>query len=146
MLEICNSSKENLKAKAIEVFGKAPGIHGETADADIYIDAAGAEGLIETYQGMGKIESRLVVVAVHAGLRKIDVLDMTYSQHAIIGSGGYMPEDVKDVLAIMQDKRWDVERIITDVFPWEKLSEAIERAADSQHAFNVVIHYCNEEK
>ena len=144
--EICNSSKENLKNKAIEVFGKAPSIHGETADADIYIDAAGAEGLIETYQNMGKIESRLVVVAVLAGLRKIDVLDMTYSQHAIIGSGGYMPEDVKDVLAIMQDKRWNVESIITDVFPWEKLPEAIERASDSQNVFNVVIQYCNEKK
>lgn len=142
--EICNSSNEDLKAKAIEVFGKARSIHGETADVDIYIDAAGAEGLIKTYQNMGKIESRLVVVAVLAGLREIDVLDMTYSQHAIIGSGGYMPEDVKDVFAIMQDKRWNVENIITDVYPWEKLPEAIERAADSQNAFNVVIEYCNQ--
>lgn len=144
--EVCNSSKEDLKTRAIEAFGTASGIHGETADTDIYIDAAGAEGLIETYQKMGKIESRLVVVAVLAGLRKIDVLDMTYSQHAIIGSGGYMPEDVKDVLAIMQDERWDIESIITDVFEWEKLPEAIERAADSQNAFNVVIRYCGEEK
>lgn len=138
---ICNSSKEDLKSKAMDVFGKAPSIHGETADADIYIDAAGAEGLIEAYQGMGKIESRLVVVAVLAGLRKINVLDMTYSQHAIIGSGGYMPEDVRDVFAIMQDPRWNVESIITDVFPWEKLPEAIERAADSQNALNVIIRY-----
>ena len=139
--EICNSSKEDLKTKAMEVFGKAASIHGETADAGIYIDAAGAEGLIETYQSMGKIESRLVVVAVLAGLRKINVLDMTYSQHAIIGSGGYMPEDVEDVFAIMQDARWDVERIITDVYPWKQLPEAIERASDSTHAFNVVIQY-----
>lgn len=139
--EVCNSSKEDLKTKAIEVFGKTASIHGETADVDIYIDAAGAEGLIETYQDMGKIESRLVVVAVLAGLRNINVLDMTYSQHAIIGSGGYMPEDVMDVFAIMQDDRWDIESIITDIYPWEKLPEAIERAADSKNALNVVIDY-----
>ena len=139
--EICNSSKEDLQAKAIDVFGKAAGIHGQTADAGIYIDAAGAEGLIETYQHMGKIESRLVVVAVLAGLRKIDVLDMTYSQHAIIGSGGYMPEDVRDVFVIMQDGRWNIENIITDVFSWENLPEAIEKAADAQKALNVVIRY-----
>ena len=90
---------------------------------------------------MGKIESRLVVVAVLAGLRNINVLDMTYSQHAIIGSGGYMPEDVMDVFAIMQDDRWDIESIITDIYPWEKLPEAIERAADSKNALNVVIDY-----
>lgn len=142
--EVCNSSKENLKNKAIEVFGKAASIHSETADVDIYIDAAGAEELIETYQKMGKIESRLVVVAVLAGLRKIDVLDMTYSQHSIIGSGGYMPEDVYDVFAIMQDDRWNIESIITDIFPWEKLPEAIERASDSQKEFNVVIQYPKE--
>lgn len=142
--EICNSEKEDLKKKAMDVFGKAVSIHGQTVDVDIYIDAAGADGLIETYQKMGKIESRLVVVAVLAGLRKINVLDMTYSQHAIIGSGGYMPEDVKDVFAIMQDGRWNIENIITDVFPWEKLPEAIEKAADSQNSFNVVIQYPKE--
>lgn len=139
--EVCNSAKEELDKKAIDIFGRASGIHGETADADIYIDAAGAEGLIETYQNMGKIESRLVVVAVLAGLRKINVLDMTYSQHAIIGSGGYMPEDVKDVFAIMQDDRWNIESIITDIFPWEQLPDAIERAADTANAFNVLIRY-----
>lgn len=138
---VCNSAKENLKEKAREYFGKSVSIHGETADVDIYIDAAGAKELIETYQEMGKIESRLVVVAVLAGYREINVLDMTYSQHAIIGSGGYMPEDVMDVFAIMQDERWDIEKIITDIFPWEMLPDAIERAADSQNAFNVVIQY-----
>ncbi|MGN0243042.1 MAG: zinc-binding dehydrogenase [Lachnospiraceae bacterium] len=139
--EVCNSAKEDLKTKAMEIFGKAFSIHGETADVGIYIDAAGAKELIEIYQSMGKIESRLVVVAVLAGLREINVLDMTYAQHAIIGSGGYMPEDVQDVFSMMQDDRWKLEKIITDVYPWEKLPEAIERAADSQNAFNVVIQY-----
>ena len=40
---------------------------------------------------MGKIESRMVVVAVRAGKRPVDVLEMTYSQHALIGSGVYNP-------------------------------------------------------
>ncbi|MGN0316543.1 MAG: zinc-binding dehydrogenase [Lachnospira sp.] len=139
--EVCNLQKDDLKTKAMEIFGKALSIHGETADVGIYIDAAGAKELIETYQSMGKIESRLVVVAVRAGLREINVLDMTYAQHAIIGSGGYMPEDVEDVFSIMQDDRWEIEKIITDIYPWEKLVQAIERAADSRNAFNVVIKY-----
>lgn len=79
----------------MKIFGTADSIYGKTADVDIYIDAAGAEQIISDYQDMGKIESRLVMVAVLAGMRPINVLDMTYSQHAIIGSGGYMPQDVK---------------------------------------------------
>lgn len=139
--DICNNGKENLKEKSLEIFGKAMSAIGETCDVDIYIDAAGAEDIIETYQSMGKVDSRMVVVAVKSGLRLIDVLAMTYGQHAIIGSGGYNPEDVKDVLDIMKSGKWDIESIITDEYPWEKLPEAIERAAKVDEALNVVIHY-----
>ncbi|MGN0183087.1 MAG: zinc-binding dehydrogenase [Candidatus Ornithomonoglobus sp.] len=139
--EVCNSSKEDLKEAAKAVFGTAYSLSGITEDADIYIDAAGAPELIETYQNMGKIGARLVVVAVLAGKRPIDVLKMTYAQHAIIGSGGYMPEDVKDVMRIMESGKWDIESIITHDFTWEELPRAIETAADTQHSLNVIIHY-----
>lgn len=139
--EICNSKKENLKDSAESIFGTAHSLSGTTADADIYIDAAGAPELIETYQSMGKIGARLVVVAVLAGKRPIDVLNMTYAQHAIIGSGGYMPEDVRDVMRIMESGRWDIESIITHDLPLERLTDAIETAADVQHSLNVVVHY-----
>ncbi|MGN0979050.1 MAG: zinc-binding dehydrogenase [Candidatus Avoscillospira sp.] len=138
---VCNSGREDLKSKAMDCFGQAPSRFGPTADAGIYIDAAGAESILEQYQAMGKLESRIVVVAVLAGKRPVDVLSMTYSQHALIGSGGYFPEDVKDVLAMMASKRWDVESIITDEFPLEQLPQAIARAAQVDQALNVVIRY-----
>lgn len=139
--EICNNGKENLAKKAIEYFGEALSIKGVTADVDIYIDAAGAECILETYQEMGKIESRMVIVAVLAGMRPVNILDMTFSQHSIIGSGGYMPEDVKDVMNIMENGKWDIGAIITHKFPLEKISEAIEKAADVDNSLNVVIEY-----
>ena len=139
--EICNNGKENLAKKAIQYFGEALSIKGVTADVDIYIDAAGAECILETYQEMGKIESRMVIVAVLAGMRPVNILDMTFSQHSIIGSGGYMPEDVKDVMNIMESGKWDIDTIITHKFPLEKLSEAIEKAADVDNSLNVVIEY-----
>lgn len=139
--EICNNGKENLQQKALQVFGTAMSALGKTCDADIYIDAAGADGIIEIYQSMGKVDSRMVVVAVKAGLRPIDVLAMTYGQHAIIGSGGYNPEDVEDVLAIMKSGKWNIENIITDEYPWEQLPEAIEKAAKVDEALNVIIYY-----
>ena len=99
---VCNNSRENLQEAAISIFGTAPSRFGPTANVPIYIDAAGAESILELYQSMGKIESRMVVVAVRAGKRPVDVLEMTYSQHALIGSGGYNPEDVEDVIAGIQ--------------------------------------------
>ncbi|MBO5199623.1 MAG: zinc-binding dehydrogenase [Lachnospiraceae bacterium] len=137
----CNNGKVDLKETAMEQFGTAPSITGATADVDIYIDAAGAEAILGQYQAMGKIESRMVIVAVLAGMRPVNVLNMTYSQHALIGSGGYNPEDVEDVLRIMASGRWNIESIITDEFPWEQLPKAIERAAQVDEALNVVIRY-----
>lgn len=137
----CNLKKEELKTTAMRVFGTAHGLNGVTADAGIYIDAAGAPGLIEQYQGIGKIESRLVVVAVLAGKRPIDVLNMTYAQHALIGSGGYMPEDVELVMNIMASGKYPIESIITHEFPHDKLTEAIETAAQPDKSLNVIIRY-----
>ena len=42
---------------------------------------------------------------------------LTYAQQSMIGSGGYMPEDVRDVQEIMSCGKWDLERIITHEFP-----------------------------
>lgn len=137
----CNNAKEELKARAIEVFGDAPSLNGMTANVDIYIDAAGAPSILEEYQRIGKIDCRMVAVAVLAGMRPVDILGMTYSQHALIGSGGYTPEDVADVMKMMESGRWDIDSIITDEFPWEDLPNAIRRASDVDNALNVVIRY-----
>lgn len=98
----CNNSREDLKKAAMAV---VPSRFGPTANVSICIDASGTKPILELYQSMGKIESRMVVVAVHAGKRPVDILEMTYSQHALIGSGGYNPENVEDVLAVMVQSR-----------------------------------------
>lgn len=139
--ETCNSNQENLLEKAKEYFGESYSRHGKTADVDIFIDAAGAESILETYQSIGKIESRLVVVAVLKGKRPVDILDMTYSQHAIIGSGGYFPIDVEDVMNIMESHKWNIESIITNEFSQDEITKAIEMAGDSKNALNVIIKY-----
>lgn len=140
-LAVCNNGKEDLKSAAMACFGSAHSRFGATADVDIYIDAAGAESILELYQSIGKIESRMVVVAVLAGKRPVDVLEMTYSQHALIGSGGYFPEDVRDVISVMASGKWDIESIITHEYPWEELTQAIEQASRVDEALNVVIRY-----
>lgn len=83
----------------------------------------------------------MVVVAVLAGKRPVDILEMTYSQHAIIGSGGYFSIDVQDVMTVMASNQWPIESIITHEYPWEQLPQAIEKASQVNEALNVIIHY-----
>lgn len=140
---VCNSQTADVRQTAMELFGAAPSLNGPTANVDIYLDAAGAEGLLELFQDMGKIGSCMVVVAVLAGKRPVDILHMTYAQKSLIGSGGYFPEDVKDVMKVMAGGKYDIASIITHEFRQDELAEALELAGRPDEALNVIIRYNN---
>lgn len=42
-------------------------------------------------------------------------------------------------MAIMTSGKWDLESIITQEFPLEQISEAIQNATEQEKAFNVTI-------
>lgn len=112
----CNTGQEDLNETASTLFGPAHGLDDIVPDADIYLDAAGAPAILEQFLTSGKIGSRMVVVTVLAGQRPADILRMTYAQQSLIGSGGYFPEDVQDVLRIMESKKYNISSVITQEF------------------------------
>lgn len=136
---VCNPSMENYTDKAKDYFGIAPSLSGETADIDCWLDAAGAKSILDDFIKLGKFESRFVSVAVNNTLRSVDLLHMTYAQQSIIGSGGYMPEDVIDVQKMMSCGKWDLEHIITHEVPLEQLETVIRTAGDVNQSGNVVV-------
>lgn len=137
----CNPSRENFGEKAKSYFGNAHALSGETAGIDCWLDAASAESILDDFLRMGKIESRFVSVAVNNKPRSIDLLHMTYAQQSIIGSGGYMPEDVYDVQEMMASGKWNLENIITHEFSLDQLNTAIRTASAVEHSGNVVIKF-----
>lgn len=139
--EVCNISSDPFIQNAVSCFGAAPSLLGETADIDIFIDAAGHESILKQFMEYGKIESRFVSVAVNAAVRNLDLLHLTYSQQSIIGSGGYTPEDVRDVLAMMESGKFDIESIITHEYAIDQLEEALQMAANVDESLNVVINF-----
>lgn len=138
---VCNTKAEDFIKRAADYFGSAPSLTGMVPAIDCWIDAAGAEDILDSFMQYGKIISRFVSVAVNNKPRQLDLLHMTYAQKSIIGSGGYFPEDVRDVMAIMASSAWDLETIITQEFPLEQISQAIQTAADTNRAFNVTIRF-----
>lgn len=135
----CNPAKEDFESCAETYFGAAYSLNGKISNIDCWLDAAGAETVLTDFQRIGKIESRFVSVAVNNAPRNIDLMHMIYAQQSIIGSGGYMPEDVWDAQKIMASGKWNLESIITHEFSLDELEEAIKTAADVDHAGNVVI-------
>lgn len=52
-----------------------------------------------------------------------------------------MPEDVRDVMNIMESGRWDLESMITHEFSLDQIETAVKTAADTERALNVVIKF-----
>jgi threonine dehydrogenase-like Zn-dependent dehydrogenase len=139
--EVCNNAKEDLKAKAMDYLGRNMSLAGMTADADIVIDAVGVEPVINAYISWGKLFSRIVVVGVHHGPSTIPLIDLTYGQKSIIGSGGYFPEDVKDVMAYMESGKFNIASIITHEFALKDIVKAFEVASNPNDTLKVVINF-----
>ncbi len=139
--DVYNNKSDNELFGLTDMLGKSVGVNGEAIDCDIWIDAAGADTVLTAYEKYGKYNSRMVMVAVGTNKREIDILGLTFGQRSIIGSGGYTPQDVADVMEIMKSGQWDIEKLITHEFKLDDLSEAIEQAADVDHALNVMIKF-----
>lgn len=139
--DIYNSSQDDSLIGLKQVHGESKGINGTAIDCDIWIDAAGTDSVLSAYEALGKFNSRMVLVAVGTNKREVDILGLTFGQKSIIGSGGYTPQDVNDVLAIMKSGKWDIEKMITDEYRLEDLTTAIERASDVNHALNVIVSF-----
>ena len=83
----------------------------------------------------------MVIVGVHHKLLEINLLPLTYAQYELVGSGGYMPEDVRDVMEIMASGEYDIESLITHEFNLDNLEEAIITASKGNEALKVVIKH-----
>ena len=136
---VCNTGKEDFKERAQAFFGPAYTMTGLTADIDIWIDAAGPAQIISQYLEMSKFGGTFVRVAVNKKPVTVDMLQLVFSEQSIIGSGGYTPQDVEDVLGIMASGRWDLESVITQDYPFDQFDQAIEKACDAEGSLKVAI-------
>ena len=139
--DVYNNKEDRDGSGLMGILGESIGINGTAVDCDIWIDAAGAESILSAYEAFGKFNSRMVLVAVGASKREVDILGLTFGQKSIIGSGGYTPEDVRDVMEMMKSNRWDIEKMITHEYPLEQLADAIEKASEVEQSLNVVIKF-----
>lgn len=137
----CSPVQEDLKAKALSVFGETFSMAGPVPDVDIYIDATGAADAIDAFIGMAKPGATLSIVGVHHAPRTINLIPVTYGGLTIKGSPGYALDDVPFVMELMKSGRYDLESLVSHTFPLEKLEEAIQTAAVSSGSEKVLIEY-----
>jgi len=134
--ETIDASEGDPWTKLRELHGEAPLMGMPMVGSDVYIEATGAPKVITDVIQNAKPEGRLTVVALHEQSVNVSFLLVMMKQLTIRGAMEY-PEDYADTLALLG--RWDLSPMITNRFPLDRFSEALEIASDPNVGGKVMI-------
>ena len=136
-----NSEKDDLRKSQLDYFGKGYSLQPDQANIQITIDVIGLPEILQDYLDSQVIDSRFVMVGVDNHPKEINLLPMTFASQELIGSGGYRPDDVATVFDVFKNNQDQVAQMVTKVYPWEQLTEAIETASDPMKVMNIQVKY-----
>jgi threonine dehydrogenase-like Zn-dependent dehydrogenase len=138
----CNSSKEDLKAKAIEEFGSTMCFGGEACAANFFVDAIGIQPILDQFQAIAGRQATLGVVGVHHHPGTFDLQRLTYNTWNITGCGvSSIFELAPEILAMMKSGKFDLEALISHEYPVEKINEALVMGGKADVAQKVIISF-----
>lgn len=139
--DVCSPVQQNIKETALEVFGTSYGVQGMAIDADIFIDATGADDAFTAFQQYGKLNAVFTIVGTHTRPMTFHPQTLMYASQRIQGSGGYTDQSVRLAMEIMESQIYDLEQLITQEYPLEQLEEAIVKASNSSESLKVMINF-----
>lgn len=138
----CNPGKEDLKAKAIEVFGTKSGVGTEASGCDLYMDAIGIQASIDNFQMLACSGAILGIVGVHHKPGEIDMMRLCYGNWKIRGCGRIsMESGMQEVLKMMRSGKHDISQLVTHEFRIDDIEDALKMAGNAEIAQKVVISY-----
>lgn len=139
--ETCSPVQEDLREKALQVFGEARGIMGTAFDADIFVDATSSDDAFAAFTRYGKLNAVFTIVGMHHREMTFNPAMLLYASQRIQGSGGYTDQSVRLSMEIMSSGKFELDRLITQEYPHAKLEEAIKKAGTSSESMKVLIRY-----
>ena len=123
-------------AELKRIHGTAPFRFGPTAATDVFIDAAGADRLIGDVLRHGRVDGRLVVVALHHEPVATNYLDLLMKQFTIRGSIEY-PERFEDAIELLA--RRDLSALVTHTLPIEEFGAGLSVLEGAEDCGKVMI-------
>jgi 2-desacetyl-2-hydroxyethyl bacteriochlorophyllide A dehydrogenase len=117
-------TKEDLRAKLLELHGSARVFSRESVGTDAFIDAAGAPNILSDVVRLAKYQSRMVVTAAYMKPVPIDLGAMLTTEMTITTAVGY-PTEMPDVVAALPRLRDKAASLISHRFPFDQVIEAL---------------------
>jgi (R,R)-butanediol dehydrogenase / meso-butanediol dehydrogenase / diacetyl reductase len=117
-------SKEDLRARLLELHGSARIFSREAVGTDAYIDAAGAPNILSDVVSMAKYHARMVVTAAYSKPVALDLGAMLTTEMTITTAVGY-PTEMPEVLAALPRLRDRAAPLISHRFPFDQVVDAL---------------------
>ncbi|MET0270912.1 MAG: alcohol dehydrogenase catalytic domain-containing protein [Sphingomonas sp.] len=130
---VINPGTENVRERLIAFHGTGRVLNRDAVGTDVYLDAAGAPGLLNEIVGMAKFQSRLVITAAHMKPVEINLGTMLTTEMTITTAVGY-PDEMPDVVAALPRLNDKIESLISHRLPLDRVIEGLAIAATPQSA------------
>ena len=116
--------------------GTAAFMLGDTAATDVFIEASGADTVIGDVLQNGRVDGRLVVVALHYRPVETNYLNVLMKQFTIRGSMEY-PERFEDAVELLS--RRDLSCLVTHTMSLEEFGDGLSILEGSKDCGKVMI-------
>lgn len=106
---------------------EAVGEFSAEAMADAVFEVSGTAAGVEAMTKIARVRGRVVMVAIHAQPRPVDLFQFFWRELRLIGVRVYEPEDFDEAIALAAGGNLPLDRIITNVAPLDHVQSVFEQ-------------------
>jgi len=144
-----NAAKENPEEKIAEIVGTAPLMfynEDATTQVDVVYDCVGyvkerpEAPVIQLAMNMVKeFTGRVVVHGLFEEMVSLDMSPFVMKQVDLLGSFGFLPEEVTQAMELIRTGKVDRKKIISHEFPLDQAKEAFDMQCDVENSVKVIV-------
>ncbi|PWJ58024.1 2-desacetyl-2-hydroxyethyl bacteriochlorophyllide A dehydrogenase [Dyadobacter jejuensis] len=94
--------------------------------ADVVFEVAGVQPSVDVMTKLAGIRSRVVMVAIHAQPKSVNLFDFFWKELKLIGARVYEKEDYEEAISLITSNTLGFEKLISEVRPLSAIQEAFE--------------------
>ena len=133
---VLDPSRDDVWAELKRIHGEAPFMFGPTPATDVYIEASGADSVIGDVLQHGRVDGRLVIVALHYRPVSTNYVNLLMKQFTVRGSMEY-PERFEGAIELLE--RRDLSAVITHRLRLDQFGDGLAVLEGSKDCGKVLI-------
>ncbi len=129
--DVVNPAEQNLLDYVTEV--------SNGALADVVFEVAGVQATLNTMTEIAGLCARIVVVAIHAQPKPVDLKMMFWRELTVLGARVYEYEDYETAIALVAKGELPLETIISNVAPLDKIQDLFEEIVANPNGMKYLV-------